>query len=62
MPSRILAVADAFDAMTEDRIYQNTMSVEEALEEIKKCSGTQLDPYIAHVFVELILEQAKDCP
>ena len=61
LPSRILAVADVFDAMTEDRIYQKTKLVAKALEEIEKCSGTQLDPYIAQVFVEVILGQAKGC-
>jgi len=52
LPSRILAVADVFDAMTEDRIYQKTKLVAKALEEIEKCSGTQLDPYIAQVLLK----------
>jgi HD-GYP domain-containing protein (c-di-GMP phosphodiesterase class II) len=42
----ILAVADAFDAMTSDRPYRNKLSLEQALEELEKCSGTQFDPNV----------------
>lgn len=42
----ILAVADAFDAMTSDRPYRNKLSLEQALEELEKCAGTQFDPEI----------------
>jgi len=51
--SRIISVADAFDAMTNDRSYREALSFEEALEEIKKNSGTQFDPEIADIFIEL---------
>lgn len=54
--SRILAVTDAYDAMTEDRVYRKAMMREEAMDEIRKNSGTQFDPHIASVFLE-ILEQ-----
>jgi HD-GYP domain-containing protein (c-di-GMP phosphodiesterase class II) len=54
--SRILAVTDAYDAMTEDRVYRKALTREKAMEEIKKNSGTQFDPHIASVFLE-ILEQ-----
>ena len=43
LAARILAVADAFDAMTSDRPYRDRLAVEEALEELKRCSGTQFD-------------------
>lgn len=55
--SRILSVADAYDAMTEDRVYRKAMSKEEALEEIKRNSGSQFDPVIADIFIESILEE-----
>lgn len=51
--SRILAVADAFDAMTAPRHYNSVMTKSEALEELKRCSGTQFDPEIVARFVEL---------
>lgn len=50
--SRIISIADSFDAMTEDRIYRKAMSKDEAIEEIRKCSGTQFDPDIAQIFIE----------
>jgi len=46
LAARILAVADAFDAMTSDRPYRSAMSVEEALDEIRRCTGTQFDPVV----------------
>jgi HD-GYP domain-containing protein (c-di-GMP phosphodiesterase class II) len=51
--SRIIAVADAYDAMTNDRPYRKAISKEEALKELIKNAGTQFDPYIVSVFVSL---------
>ncbi|MBU1143351.1 MAG: diguanylate cyclase [Firmicutes bacterium] len=53
--SRIINVADSFEAMTADRPYRKGMSVEEAIAEIKRCSGSQFDPHIAMIFVEQVL-------
>lgn len=53
--SRILAVVDAFDAMTNERIYSKPRSHEEAAQEILRCAGSQFDPKIAHAFVEQVL-------
>jgi len=53
--SRIIAVADAFDAMTSDRTYRLGISEAEAVVEIRKCAGTQFDPDIARIFVEQVL-------
>jgi HD-GYP domain-containing protein (c-di-GMP phosphodiesterase class II) len=52
LEARILAVADAYDAMTSARPYRRPFSAERALEEIESCAGTQFDPAIAAVFVE----------
>lgn len=49
--ARIVALADAFDAMTSDRVYRKAMSVEEAVEEIKRNSGTQFDPFVVEAFL-----------
>jgi HD-GYP domain-containing protein (c-di-GMP phosphodiesterase class II) len=50
--ARILAVADAFDAMTSTRPYRRAAAPERALEEIERCAGTQFDPCLARAFVE----------
>jgi len=50
--ARILAVADAFDAMTSDRPYRSAMSAEEALGEIRRCTGTQFDPLVVTAFLK----------
>jgi len=55
--SRIVAIVDSFDAMTNDRAYRSAMTKGEAIEEIKRNSGTQFDPEIARVFVEKVLGQ-----
>jgi HD-GYP domain-containing protein (c-di-GMP phosphodiesterase class II)/CHASE2 domain-containing sensor protein len=51
LAARIIAVADAFDAMTSDRPYRSRMAPRRALEEIKACSGTQFDPRVAAAFL-----------
>jgi len=55
--SRIIGIADAFDAMTTHRAYGIVLSEKDAIDEIKKCSGTQFDPMIAKIFVEKVLEK-----
>ena len=51
MNARITSVADAYDAMTTNRIYRKAIGHERALEEIIRNSGTQFDPEIVKVFV-----------
>jgi response regulator RpfG family c-di-GMP phosphodiesterase len=51
--ARIIAVADTVDAMTSDRPYRNGMPFEQALEEIRRCSGTQFDPKVVGALMEL---------
>ena len=52
--SRILAIVDSFDAMTNDRPYRPALTREEAMEEIRKNSGTQFDPELAQLFLEIM--------
>lgn len=49
--ARIIAVADAFDAITTSRPYRDKKSIEEAIAEVKRCSGTQFDPDVAKAFL-----------
>ena len=58
LEARILAVADAYDAMTSPRSYRGALDHEAALDEIEACAGTQFDPVVASVFVELGRERA----
>jgi hypothetical protein len=51
--ARIFAVADTFDAMTSDRPYRAALPWETALAELAKCSGTQFDPRVVEVFIDL---------
>jgi len=51
--SRIIALADSFDAMTSDRPYRKGMSIEEAIREITACKGLQFDPVLADLFITL---------
>jgi len=52
----IISVADTFDAMTTDRPYRHGLSKEEAVREIERVSGRQLDPEITGAFIELFRE------
>jgi putative two-component system response regulator len=49
--SRILAVADSFDAMTSDRPYRSAMPASKAIAEVQRCSGTQFDPVVVKAFL-----------
>jgi diguanylate cyclase (GGDEF)-like protein/PAS domain S-box-containing protein len=51
---RILAIADAYDAMINDRPYRKAMSKELALQELKKCAGRQFDPSLVEKFINNI--------
>jgi diguanylate cyclase (GGDEF)-like protein len=53
---RLLSVVDSFDAMTSNRPYNKRKTYEEAIVELKKCSGSQFDPDIADSFIEVIKE------
>jgi response regulator RpfG family c-di-GMP phosphodiesterase len=51
---RVVAIADAYDAMTSDRAYRRALPHEIAIGEIERCAGTQFDPELADAFVRLI--------
>jgi diguanylate cyclase (GGDEF)-like protein/PAS domain S-box-containing protein len=53
LKARIITVADAFDAMVSERSYRRAMTVNEALEELKKNAGSQFDQKIVKAFIEL---------
>ena len=50
--ARIIFVADAYDAMTSDRVYRERFSDEEALDELERCSGSQFDPTVVAALAE----------
>jgi HD-GYP domain-containing protein (c-di-GMP phosphodiesterase class II) len=52
--ARVVAVCDAFDAMTTDRPYRDTISEAEAIEELRRCAGTQFDPLVVDAFCRVI--------
>jgi HD-GYP domain-containing protein (c-di-GMP phosphodiesterase class II) len=54
LASRILAIADAFDAMTSDRPYRKALTHEEAVDEIKRCAGKQFDPALVEQFIKIL--------
>jgi HD-GYP domain-containing protein (c-di-GMP phosphodiesterase class II) len=57
---RILALADAYDAMTSNRPYRRAMTQEQALAEIKRCAGSQFDPHLAKEFIQMIRETCDE--
>jgi diguanylate cyclase len=60
LESRILAISDAFAAMTSERVYSKVFSFGEAVQEIKKGAGTQFDPELVEVFVNAIEKVIKN--
>jgi diguanylate cyclase (GGDEF)-like protein len=57
--ARVIAVCDAFDAMVSDRPYRPSMTVEEALGELRRCCGTQFDPAVVEAFGNVIRGQHR---
>ena len=53
---RVICIADSFDAMTTDRPYRKGLSLEQAVYELRKNSGTQFDPNLVDIFIDLVTE------
>jgi two-component system, cell cycle response regulator len=58
--SRVIAICDAFDAMVSEKPYRAAMSSEEALAELRRCAGTQFDPWLVALFCEYVQPQVGD--
>jgi diguanylate cyclase (GGDEF)-like protein len=54
LAARMIAVAEAFDAMTTDRVFRPAMSQERAMAELFRCAGSQFDPILVRQFVEML--------
>jgi len=54
--SRIITIVDAYDVMTNGRIYKKAMKKENVIKEFKECAGTQFDPDLVELFIEIIKE------
>jgi len=57
--ARIIALADAYDAMVSKRTYRDALPREEALEELRRCAGTQFDPELVDIFIQIIEERDR---
>jgi diguanylate cyclase (GGDEF)-like protein len=58
--ARVLAIADAFDAMTSSRPYRSKLSYKKVLKELKSCSGSQFDPKLVDAFLPIALSAAPE--
>ena len=58
--SRVIAVVDAYDAMINNRSYRQAMPVPRAMEELKRCAGSQFDPYIVSEFLRSLKEDPTE--
>lgn len=52
--ARIICVADSFDAMYSSRVYRKKLQLEDVIKELRRNEGTQFDPYICEIFIDLI--------
>lgn len=52
--SRIISIVDSFDVMTNERPYHKPMTMDAAIEELKRCKGTQFDPNLIDIMIEII--------
>lgn len=57
LESRVLAIADAYEAMISNRPYKKAMSIDEAIMELRRCSGSQFDGELVEIFIEKVLNK-----
>ena len=57
---RIIGICDAFDAMSSNRTYRSALGHDTVLKEIRRCAGTQFDPELAELFVQLNFEPFRN--
>jgi len=62
LAARVFSVADSFDAMTSDRPYRGAMGIERALAEIEGGAGSQFDPEVVRIFVQMMHEDPPGLP
>ena len=58
--ARIAAIADTFDAMTSKRTYRDSLGLDVVKSEIERCKGTQFDPHLADVFLDILNNHYND--
>ena len=52
--ARILTIADSYDAMVSDRVYRKGLSLQQAIDELRRCAGKQFDPKLVETFIAMI--------
>ena len=60
LEARIIGIADAFDAMTANRVYRRQLDLDFVIAELKRCSGTQFDPTLVEIMLSLIEDGTID--
>ena len=60
LDARIIGIADAFDAMTANRVYRKKLDINKVIDELKRCSGTQFDPKLVEILLSLIDDKVID--
>jgi HD-GYP domain-containing protein (c-di-GMP phosphodiesterase class II) len=62
LEARIVNAADAFCAMTQTRPYRKAMSVEDAMQELRRCAGTQFDPTVVDILITVLRDGITEKP
>jgi len=57
--ARVLAVADSYEAMTSERAYRPALTKDQAIQELRRCSGEQFDPMIVEIFLSILEAEGK---
>lgn len=60
LEARIISVADTYDALTSERSYRKAFTEDEAIQELKRCSGTQFDPDVVYILINQVLTKTAN--